>query len=77
MTFNVDNGIHTGVNSMAQMIPYNLSSNTDIEDMYCRVGDLNESGSPSYESDNTLKCRAGYDSTRWKMNVTLWRINGA
>jgi len=77
MTFNVDNGVHTGVNSMAQMVPYNLSSNTDIEDLYCRVGDLNESGAPQYTSNNVLKARAGYDSLRWAMNITLWRINGA
>ena len=77
MTFNVDNGVHTGVNSIPQMIPYDLSSSTDIEDMYCRVGDLNQSGSPVYSSDNTLKARAGFDSNRYAMNITLWRINGA
>ena len=77
MTFNVDNGSHTGVNSIPQMIPYNLTVNSPLEDMYCRVGDLNESGSPVYSSDNTLKCRAGYNTNRWAMNVSLWRINGA
>lgn len=77
MTFNVDNGVHTGINSIAQMVPYNLSSNTDIEDLYCRVGDLNESGAPNYTSNNILKARAGYDTNRWAMNITLWRINGA
>tara|TARA_R110002096_G_scaffold330811_1_gene524846 strand:+ start:436 stop:1185 length:750 start_codon:yes stop_codon:yes gene_type:complete len=77
MTFNVDNGSHTGVNSIPQMIPYNLTSNTDIEDMYCRVGSLNESGSPVYTDNNILKARAGYDTNRWAMNITLWRINGA
>ena len=77
MTFNVDNGSHTGVNSIPQMIPYNLTVNSALEDMYCRVGDLNESGSPVYSSDNTLKCRAGYNTNRWAMNVSLWRRNGA
>ena len=77
MTFNADNGVHTGVNSIPQMIPYNLTSGTDIEDMYCRVGSLNESGAPVYTDDNILKARAGYDSLRWAMNITLWRINGA
>ena len=77
MTFNVDNDVHTGINSMAQMVPYNLTSSTDIEDMYCRVGSLNESGSPVYTDNNILKARAVYDSNRWAMNITLWRINGA
>ena len=77
MTFNTDNGVHTGVNSIPQMIPYNLTSGTDIEDMYCRVGSLNESGAPVYTDDNILKARAGYNTNRWAMNVSLWRINGA
>ena len=77
MTFNVDNGVHTGINSIAQMVPYKLTANRNVEDMYCRVGDLNESGAPIYSSDNVLKARAGYDSVRWAMNITLWRINGA
>ncbi len=77
MTFNVDNGVHTGVNSIAQMVPYNLTSNNNLEDMYCRVGDLNESGAPQYTSNNVLKARAGFNSVRYAMNITLWRINGA
>ena len=77
MTFNVDNGIHTGINSMAQMVPYNLTSTSEMQDLYCRVGTLNESGSPVYTDNNRLRARAGYSTTRWKMNITLWRINGA
>tara|TARA_R110001592_G_scaffold340999_1_gene629649 strand:- start:1473 stop:2222 length:750 start_codon:yes stop_codon:yes gene_type:complete len=77
MTYNVDNGFHTGINSIPQMVPYNLTVNADLEDIYCRVGDLNESGAPLYESNNTLKARAGYNTNRYAMNITLWRINGA
>jgi len=77
MTFNVDNGVHTGINSMPQMVPYNLTSTTSTEDMYCHVGNLNESGAPLYTENNVLKARAGYNQLRWAMNITLWRINGA
>tara|TARA_R110000744_G_scaffold366525_1_gene475611 strand:+ start:319 stop:1071 length:753 start_codon:yes stop_codon:yes gene_type:complete len=75
MTFNPDNLVHTGINSMAQMTPYSLTSDNDLEDMYCRVGTLNQTGPPDYTDENRLRCRAGYNQSRAQINVTIWRIN--
>lgn len=77
MTFNVDNGDHTQINTIPSMVPYSLSGSDDIDDLFCRVGDLSSLPNPSYSSNNILTAKAGYGSNQFAMNISLWRINGA
>ena len=77
MTFNADNGSHTQINTIPSMVPYGISGSDDIDDLFCRIGDLSALPNPSYTNDNTLTAKAGYGTNQFAMNISLWRINGA
>ena len=77
MTFNNDNGSHTQINSIVNMVPYSLSGGDDIDDLFARVGDLSTGNNPAYSNPNKLYAKAGYSTTQATMNVQIWRINGS
>jgi len=78
MTFNhpSGNGNHTQINSIVSMVPYALTSGTDMEDLYARVGTHSTTNPFQYYDENKLFARAGYDGTTVRMNVQIWRVNG-
>jgi len=77
MTFNADNGNHTQINTIPNMVPYSISGSDDIDDLWCRIGDLSSLPNPVYSNPNILTAKAGYGSNQFAMNISLWRINGA
>jgi len=77
MTFNADNGNHTQINTIPNMVPYSINGSDDIDDLWCRIGDLSGPTNPVYTNPNILTAKAGYGSNQFAMNISLWRINGA
>jgi hypothetical protein len=77
MTFNADNGYHTQINTIPNMVPYSINGSDDIDDLWCRIGDLSGPTNPAYTNPNILTAKAGYGTNQFAMNISLWRINGA
>lgn len=77
MTFNADNGFHTQINTIPNMVPYDINGSEDIDDLFCRIGDLSGLPNPGYTNHNRLTAKAGYGTNQFAMNISLWRINGA